>query len=168
DLRYLSYFYKQTFGGVAYPIHSYKIYTSKNYGTSGFRVAEVYLNRAEALIRRYKAGGQAADLSQALSDINTLRQSRYDKRNTAYTPVAISDADSLFRFYQQERRRELCLEDNHRWIDIKRWALPITHKYTDATGTSTQYTLPAGSPLYALPIPYTALDNNASLAQNPR
>lgn len=168
DLRYLSYFYKQTFSSVVYSTRSYKIATSKTYGISGIRIAEVYLNRAEALIKRYKAGGQASDLSQALSDINTLRQSRYDKRNTAYTPVAISDADSLFRFYQQERRRELCLEENHRWMDIRRWALPVTHNYIDAGGTSTKYTLPAGSPLYALPIPYTALDNNASLAQNPR
>ena len=168
DLRYLSYFMKQTFNTVVYPIRSYKIYTSKTYGTSGIRVAEIYLNRAEALIRRYKVNGQAADLSLALGDLNTLRQSRYDKRNVSYTPVAISDADSLFRFCQQERRRELCLEENHRWVDIRRWALPVTHNYIDASGTSTKYTLPAGSPLYALPIPYPALDNNVSLVQNPR
>ena len=168
DLRYLSYFMKQTFSGVSYSIKSYKIYTSKAYGTSGIRVAEIYLNRAEALIRRYKLNGQATDLSLALSDLNNLRSSRYDKRNVSYTPVAISDADSLFRFCQQERRRELCLEDNHRWVDIKRWGLSVTHKYIDAGGTSTQYTLASGSNIYALPIPYTALDNNASLAQNPR
>jgi hypothetical protein len=82
--------------------------------------------------------------------------------------VVISDADSLFRFCQQERRRELCLEENHRWMDIRRWRLPVTHNYIDGGGTPTQYTLPAGSLAYALPIPYTALDNNASLSQNPR
>jgi hypothetical protein len=131
-------------------------------------VAEIYLNRAEALIRRYKVNGQSGDLSQALSDLNILRASRYDKRNVSYVPVAISDADSLFRFCQQERRRELCLEENHRWVDIKRWGLSITHNYIDASGTATKYTLASGSPVYALPIPYTAIDNNASLAQNPR
>ena len=168
DLRYLSYFLRATYNGVTYNTRSLKIATAKTYGTSGIRIAEIYLNRAEALIRRYKASGQAADLSQALSDINMLRQSRYDKRNVSYTQVAISDADSLFRFYQQERRRELCLEENHRWTDICRWALSITHNYIDAGGVSTKYTLPAGSPLYALPIPYTAFDNNANLVQNAR
>jgi len=167
DLRYVSYFSKYTNGGT-YPLRGFKIGTAQVYGSSGIRVAEVYLNRAEALIRRYKKSAQAQDLSQALSDLNTLRQSRYDRRNAAYVPVAISDADSLFRFCQQERRRELCLEENHRWVDIKRWGLPVTHTYIDATGTSTVYTIPSGSPKYALPIPYTALDNNASLAQNPQ
>ena len=79
-----------------------------------------------------------------------------------------ADADDLFSFYKDERRRELCLEENHRWCDIKRWGLSVTHQYVDAGGVTTEYTLSSGSPLYALPIPHTALERNNNLSQNPR
>lgn len=170
DLRYTSYFLTYINSGVKYPLRSGKVgsSTTPQYGDKGIRTAEVYLNRAEALIKRYKTAGQSSDLTQALSDINTLRLSRYDTRKVAYVPVAITNADSLFSFLKQERRRELCLEDGLRWFDIKRWGEPITHTYIDASGVSTTYALPSGSLIYALPIPYTALDNNYNLVQNKR
>jgi len=168
DLRYVAYFAKYTNNSVQYPLRSAKIGTTQNYGDRGIRAAEVYLNRAEALIKRYKLSGNAADLTQALSDINTLRLSRYDTRNVAYTPVNITNADALYAFYQDERRRELCLEEGHRWFDIRRWAVPVTHTFIDANAVSTTYTLNANSLIYALPIPYTAMENNYNLAQNPR
>ncbi len=171
DLRYVSYFVKYTNASVQYPLRSAKISNltpQQVYGDRGIRTAEIYLNRAEALIKRYKLAGNSADLTQALSDINALRLSRYDTRNVAYTPVNITDADALYTFYQSERRRELCLEEGHRWFDIRRWALPVTHTFIDANAVSTTYTLNANSLIYTLPIPYTAMENNYNLAQNPR
>jgi len=168
DLRYVAYFTKYIHTGVKYPLRSGKIGATQTYGDKGIRIAEVYLNRAEALIKRYKFSGNAADLTQALGDINTVRVSRYDTRNVAYTPVNITDADALYAFYQDERRRELCLEEGHRWFDIRRWAVPVTHTFIDANAVSTTYTLNANSSIYALPIPYTAMENNYNLAQNPR
>jgi hypothetical protein len=167
DLRYTSYLAK-TSGSPAWPYRSYKIGLNKTYEAKGLRVAELYLNRAEALIRRYKKTGQSGDLTLALSDLNLLRKSRYDTRNTSYVPVNITNADDLFSFYKEERRRELCLEENHRWIDIKRWGLSVTHHYVDANGVAFDYTLSSGSKMYALPIPYTAIYRNDQLAQNPR
>jgi len=170
DLRYVSYFSKYTNGGT-YALRASKVGTNAStqpYGDKGIRLAEVYLNRAEALILRFKKTAQQADLTQALSDLNYLRQYRYDTRNTSYVPVNITNADTLFTFCQQERRRELCLEEGHRWMDIKRWGLSITHLYKDVNGVATTYTLNANSPLYALPIPYTATENNYNLVQNPR
>jgi starch-binding outer membrane protein, SusD/RagB family len=166
DLRYLMYYARTT--GIVWPVRSYKAFYSKSYDAKGIRVAEAYLNRAEALIRRYKKNGNAADLTQALSDLNTLRINRWDTRNKTYTPVNITDADALYQFCKDERRRELSFEENFRWVDIKRWGLAITHRYVDANGVATDYMLPAGSNLYALPIPYTAINRNERLTQNPR
>lgn len=167
DLRYTSWFYK-TSGSVIWPYRSNKTGLNALYGDKGIRVAELYLNRAEALARRYKKTAGTADRDLALSDLNTLRISRYDTRNTTYTPVNITDADALITFCRNERRRELALEDGHRWCDIKRWGLSVTHRLIDANGTATDYTLTSGSKMYALPIPYTAINRNYKLSQNPR
>jgi hypothetical protein len=166
DLRYTAWFHKTT--GVVWPYRSNKTGINALYGDKGIRVAELYVNRAEALARRYKKTGNMADKDQALSDLNTLRQSRYDTRNTAYTPVSITDADALMTFCRNERRRELALEEGHRWCDIKRWGLSVTHRLIDANGIVTDYTLSSGSKMYALPIPYTAINRNYKLSQNPR
>ncbi|MNK03496.1 SusD family protein [compost metagenome] len=168
DLRYQMYFSKYVNNG-QFPYTSGKVNTTPNTsGAKGFRVSEVYLNRAEALILRFIKNGDAADGTQALADLNYIRSNRYDTRNTAYVPISITDGQALFTFYQQERRRELNLEDRHRWQDIRRWSIPVTHVFIGADGVTTTYTLPANSPLYALPIPYTALNNNPDLIQNPR
>ncbi|MCD0489192.1 RagB/SusD family nutrient uptake outer membrane protein [Pedobacter sp. MC2016-14] len=167
DLRYQMYFNTYTNGG------TFLYFTAKSTqnsvsGTRGFRLSEVYLNRTEALINRFIKSGNTADRTQALADLNYLRSNRYDTRNTAYSPIAITDGAALYTFYQQERRRELALEDGHRWQDIKRWRQSVTHVYKSADGASTTYTLPENSLLYALPIPFTALATNVDLVQNPR
>jgi hypothetical protein len=167
DLRYTAY-YSKTSGSPAWPYRSIKININATYGDKGLRVAELYLNRAEALIRRAKKNGNSADLTLAVNDLNTLRISRYDTRNTAYVPVNMTNADALLGFYRDERRRELCLEDGHRWCDLKRWGLSVTHRYIDINGITSDYTLAGNSPLYALPIPYTAINRNYNLKQNPR
>jgi hypothetical protein len=167
DLRYTAY-YSKTTGSPAWPYRSLKINPNATYGDKGLRVAELYLNRAEALIRRSGKTGNTADLTLALNDLNTLRISRYDTRNTAYVPVNITNADALLGFYRDERRRELSLEDGHRWADLKRWGLSVTHHYIDVNGITSDFTLAGNSPLYALPIPYTAINRNYNLKQNPR
>jgi hypothetical protein len=167
DLRYTAWFYK-TNPPQAWPYRSNKTGLNALYGDKGMRVSELYLNRAEALARRYKLTGNMGDKDQALSDLNTLRQSRYDTRNTSYIPVSITDADALITFCRNERRRELALEEGHRWCDIKRWGLSVTHRLIDANGVATDYTLSSGSRMYALPIPYTAINRNYKLSQNPR
>jgi starch-binding outer membrane protein, SusD/RagB family len=110
----------------------------------------------------------AGTIDKALDDINTLRISRYDTRNSVYQPIQINDVNALWAFYKDERRRELCLEEGHRWFDIRRWRLPVHHKYIDILDQVTEVDLTAGDLLYALPIPYPAMDNNNSLVPNPR
>ncbi|WP_461791708.1 RagB/SusD family nutrient uptake outer membrane protein [Pedobacter sp.] len=169
DLRYQYYFqFFTTATGTKFPYRTAKNTLNVTYGTKGFRVAEVYLNRAEAYARKFIASGNTADRTAALADLNTLRQSRYDTRNTAYTPVNITDAQALYTFCKEERRRELALEDCHRFIDLKRWGMGVTHIYTGPDNVTSTFTLPPNSPLFALPIPYDVMLANTGLIQNPR
>ena len=167
DLRYLGYFRQGFANNASYLLGNGKIGPIPKYGTNGIRIAEVYLNRAEAYAKKF-LNGDVSSAAKANADLNTLRASRYDTRNVAYEPVNYSNANDLFKFCQDERRRELCLESGHRWMDIKRWGLSISHRFVDADGTTTDYTLRSGSLIYALPIPFTATLKNSSLAQNPR
>jgi len=128
-------------------------------GEHGIRMAEVYLNRAEANARLGKT-------SSALADINKLRETRY--ASGTYNDVSISDQTELLNFVLDERQREYVWEEGLRWMDIKRLGLAVTHTYVDAEGNSSTYNLSANDPLYALPIPQDALSRNENLVQNPR
>lgn len=140
-------------------------YASKNSynnsydGEHGVRMGEIYLNRAEAYAR-------TGNVTSALADLNALRESRY--RTGTYTPLEANNADEALQQIIEERRRELVWEDGFRWIDIKRLGLSVSHVFIDASGNETTYTLPANSPLYALPIPQDAISKNKNLVQNPR
>lgn len=133
-------------------------------GDHGIRMAEAYLNRAEAYARLSMEG--KGDIGKGLDDINTLRETRY--KNGTYTPVAFTESSLLLDFILEERQRELIWEDGFRWMDIKRLGLSVTHTYTDANGMQTDYVLKSNDLLYALPIPNDALLKNKNLIQNPR
>ncbi len=161
DLRYKKYvnnFYSFFFVGKA-------SFNSQYDGEHGLRMAEVYLNRAEAYARK-SINGDAAAATKSLADINALRESRY----TAGTYASLADiqGEKLLELVLQERQRELVWEDGFRWMDIKRNHLSVTHAYTDDTGATHEYTLKADDPLYALPIPASAISRNPNLQQNPR
>ena len=167
DLRRTSWFYPLNSEEASYSARSNKIGLSQyNYGDWGIRNAEVYLNRAEAYARLYKSDGNPEYCANALADLNYLRQSRYVPGT--YEPVDFDHADQLIDFCLEERRRELSLENGLRWFDIKRLNLSVTHTYIDDAGAESTYTLKAGDPLYALPIPFDAIDRNYRLVQNPR
>lgn len=136
-------------------------------GGKGMRTAEAYLNRAEALIEQVLAGGDAGLLTQALDELNTLRQNRLSA--AAYAPLSITDPAEALQFCRDERRRELCWEE-HRWFDLRRWGMPeITHSYQPyIEGSPTDYVLAAGDKRYVLQIPKETIDRNVNLTQNPR
>lgn len=141
-------------------------YNTANIGDHGLRMGEVYLNRSEAAARLFKETGRTEYLDKALRDLNDLRENRYASQT--YVPETITDADALIAFILKERRRELCFEDGFRWFDIKRFSLEVTHIYIDSEDVEHTYILNSGSPLYALPIPYDAIERNYKLVQNPR
>jgi len=136
-------------------------------GGAGIRVAELYLNRAEANIHKFIDSGNDAFRVAALSDINTLRMSRYDPRKP-YVTINIADGNALLNYYKEERRREFPFEEGHRWFDLRRYGMPsISHYYEEVVGTGQTYTLAQGDSRYTLPIPLEVLQRNGELIQNP-
>lgn len=101
--------------------------------TGGIRVAEVYLNRAEAYIRKYMEEGNEEYAQLGLNDLNFLRQNRFEA--DGYKDMErgdFADGQALLDFCLRERRRELCGEGNHRWFDLRRTGMPeIKHVYID-------------------------------------
>lgn len=162
DLRYKTYFQIST--GVVY---GNKVgWNTLNGSDRGIRMAEAYLNRAEALTRRFVKSGNEADRVEALKCLNDLRETRFVEGT--YVNEDITDGNKLLAFCLEERQRELCLEEGFRWYDIKRLGLSVRHSYIDAEGIAHEYVLESNSPLYALPIPKDAIDRNYQLEQNPR
>ena len=175
DLRYRMYFQWKnlidftTFQIVYYAPYGFKGYRNGQGGaTKGIRVAEVYLNRAEAYIHKFMESGDDNYRVAALEDLNELRRNRYDTRNVAYNPVNLQTAEELYTFYKSERRRELCFED-HRWFDLRRYGMePLTHVYFTEENNQQEFTLEKNDLRFVLPIPQEALDRNPDLIQNER
>jgi hypothetical protein len=116
------------------------------------RIAEAYLNRAEAYVH-------LEDASKAAVDVNAIRRNRI----TGYTDVLVVTLDDVLT----ERRKELCFEQP-RWFDLRRCGEPsITHYWPDGSNQlSTKYVLNQQDPLYVIPLPSGALEHNSELEQN--
>lgn len=148
---------------------SAKLSSKAKYGRS-FRLPEAFLNRAEANIHLAIYDGKAGALAAALEDLNFLRANRLSLNS--YRPKTMADfqgsAWSLKIFCLEERRRELCFEEQ-RWFDLRRNGMPaLLHVYyTDPTGQAEPFTLDAHSNRYVLPIPDDAIAQNPALVQNP-
>lgn len=145
----------------------YKVSKIANTGIGKcWRLAEAYLNRAEAaanlaLTKEFSAAA-------AIDALNQLRSNRFNP--AFYQPITITDFNGdmkkLLQLCKEERRRELCFEE-HRWFDLRRWQRPaITHEYK-SENTVRKFQLQQGASAYLLPIPDEALANNPSLTQNP-
>jgi hypothetical protein len=164
DIRKETYFLTNDFGGAMY--NSIVKYPGKAGGLASvndmkyLRVAEVLLNRAEAL---YRMGMDAG----ALADLNALRSERYE----SFTPGMESGQDLLDAILE-ERRKELAYE-GHRFFDLKRLGLPVQRSGNgdQANGSGPvplpQYlSLPAGDHRFQLPIPQYEVNANRSIIQN--
>lgn len=122
-----------------------------------FRTGEMYLIRAEARAEQ----GRFTGANSAESDINDLRTARI----LPYTNVTFaSQADAITNILS-ERYKELCYE-GHRFWDLKRRGLPVARLVADAPSAGGT-TLSAGSYLFLLPIPFTELQANSGMVQNP-
>jgi hypothetical protein len=81
------------------------------------RYAEVLLNRAEAAMELFNAGQGAAYQTQALTDINAIR----DRAGATLATVATLNLNAV----RTERRKELAFE-NKAWFDLRRWRIADT------------------------------------------
>lgn len=124
-------------------------YTGNNLYFTGFATDELYLARAEGYARTGR-------LTEALSDINYLRQNRYTK--TALTDLSSSDKDQVLDWIINERRKEMVMRGT-RWEDLRRlnkeprYATTLQRKIG-----SVDYYLRPNSNRYAWPIPVDAVE----------
>lgn len=110
----------------------------------GFRLAEAYLNRAEAYAEK-------GETDKAMADLNTL----LDTRLKVNPGVSAQTQDEAVELVRVERRKELCFE-GHRWFDLRRWGMPaLEHKYSSSVnpGESEIMRLEQGDRRYTLPVP---------------
>lgn len=139
------------------------LFTSMGYGN--FRVAEAYLNRAEAYAHK-------GDVQNAINDIKALHATRYSSVAGIVYPT---EPQEVLKYVLNERRKELCFEDHHRWFDLRRMSNrpEIKHTFTlmgddgRKIGTET-YTLFSDDANYTLPIPLKERQNNPIIRNNDR
>lgn len=126
---------------------------SSDYFALSFRIAEAYLNYAEAAAMSQAEG-------EAITTMNTLLEKRYNGGNApSFSGLS---GDALITKIREERRKELCYE-GQRWFDLRRYGMPpIQHKWEGKV-----YTLTENDPSYVLPIPTEVLLRNLLLEQNP-
>jgi hypothetical protein len=120
------------------------------------RVAELYLNRAEALAT---PGSAVFNEAAALADLKKIKQNRYSKYDD--TQKVFDDAllgTPLFNEIIKQRRIELAFE-GHRFFDLKR-------RGVDIVKTSPYNTLLYNDFKVLANIPTRELDTNPKLEQN--
>jgi hypothetical protein len=110
------------------------------------RLAEMYLNRAEAINNGASIAG-----ATVLGDLNKIRENR------GAPALASAGSDVIFA----ERRKELAFE-GHLWFDYARTNRAMTRTKTDGSSVS----LASDDGRWALPIPQRELDVNDNLEQN--
>ncbi|MRI62458.1 RagB/SusD family nutrient uptake outer membrane protein [Ornithobacterium rhinotracheale] len=156
--------------------------TSKNGGSSIteypwtlIRLGELYLNYAEACV-------ETNDLAEAKVYLNKIRtRAGIPSVEDSWSGIATLDQNKLREIVRQERQIELFLEGHNFW-DMRRWLL--AEKYFNAKPKGfnqngeninefsretelniiRQFSAPTH---YLLPIPYTEIQRNKNLVQNP-
>jgi hypothetical protein len=127
-----------------------------------FRIAEMYLIKAEAL-----AWNGSITESDALAALNTLRVARGLPGISVY-------GDALKQAIQEERTREMLCEGT-RLYDLKRWKLGVERKapqnaafvVTSPENKTVNLRKPAGDDLFVWGIPRNDMLSNPNLEQNP-
>lgn len=118
------------------------------------RLAEMYLNRAEARVKK-----SPADLSGAISDLNVIRN-RAGLADTLDT--GSPTAENILLAIEKERGIEFFLE-NHRWFDLIRTgrALTVLGSVPRTVGSIAVLDDPNR---FVFPIPERDMDSNPNLA----
>ena len=112
------------------------------------RLAEMYLNRAEAIYH-----GATIDGVSAQSDLDAIT----NKRGASQVSPG---SETIFT----ERRKELAFE-GHLFFDYKRLGKSITR--TDFRASGSNQNIPFPSNKWAMPIPKSECDANPNMVQNP-
>lgn len=165
DLRPKQYIFDDYSGNYKVPMGKIQVDANRNISSEGFargfKLAEAYLNTAEAYALLSLHENDASAGIEALKLLNDLRSKRYT--DGSYTPLAGLSPQILLQTVREERRRELCFE-GHRWFDLRRQGMPaISHPWWDANGQKEIFTLEEKGAMYTLPIPDEAIIQNPEL-----
>lgn len=156
DNRFIFHAREHDDSGVPYGGFRYRSKVGRTFAASS---AEMYLLRAECLVRK-------GMYHEAMDDLSTLRKSRYVEGED-YTITATNQADALQKV-KEERLRELAFTGLY-WFDVRRY-----QAYGESVPTYTRvingetYTLAPGSARYTCSIPRSVIAMNPTLTQNLR
>jgi len=124
------------------------------------RLAEMYLNRAEA-------NAKLGNLQQALDDVNIIRTRAGIPDAGLYTLDDLKDHTSVLEVVLEERRLELAFE-GHRSFDLFRNNLPMIRAYPGFHGTNNfDHEVQPNDPRIIYFIPENETNVNPNLDQNP-
>lgn len=143
--------------------YSYKFKGSYNNSANpftGLALDEVYLNRAECLVRfdQYKDG---------MDVLNRLLIKRYKNTNDGFVELVAENTADALKIILRERRKELVFRDI-RWMDIKRLNKEPGNEITLQRKLNGKVLkLLPNDNRYALPLPATVIDLSG-MPQNPR
>ncbi|WP_441000020.1 RagB/SusD family nutrient uptake outer membrane protein [Fodinibius sp. SL11] len=140
--------------GVYYPTKYQKSGSDDNIQI--LRLAEMYLNRAEARARK-----QTPDITGALTDLNEIRN-RAGLQDTAGTGV--DEQQEVLQAIEKERGIEF-IEEGHRWYDLVRTGRAID-VLTNIDRTNGEPVSLTNSGRMVFPIPSRDIDANENLEQN--
>jgi hypothetical protein len=150
DQRKTAWIKSTTVGGKTYS-YPYKYKVRSNFTVTEYvmvqRLAELYLIRAEARAQQNNTAG-------AIEDLDSIRV----RAGLLPLPSTLDRAACLLAV-EQERRSELFTEWGHRWLDLRR-----TQRMDAVLGVE-KSKWSATDSLY--PIPYTEIQKNVFLTQNP-
>lgn len=116
-----------------------------------FRLADMYLIKAEALVRQGKTGEGKAVLDE-------FRSHRY----TGSLPAIANDGDALLKAIHDERFKEFYMEGDKVWLDMKRFGDTM-----ERTIAGEKNYLTADDFRYCFPIPAREMQYNKKMEQNP-
>jgi hypothetical protein len=151
-------------------------YSNQNHHVILFRYAEILLNYAEAL---NEASGAVADVYTAMKDIRK-RAGVAAGADNLYGLPASATKEQMRELIRNERRIELAFEE-HRFWDIRRWKIaeqlmnqPLKGmSIVKNSGGTFTYTVVDVAPsvfaskMYWLPIPFSEIQTNPNMTQNP-
>ena len=123
-----------------------------------FRLGEIYLNYAEAVLR----GGTGGSRTTALGYVNDLRKRAYDQDAAA----TVSDSDLTLDLLLDERGREFFFEAQRR-TDLIRFDVFTGDSYLWPWKGGAAEGISVGDYLKIYPLPSDEIGSNTNLVQNP-
>lgn len=154
DLRRAGYFFHTLDGRISFK----GSYRGGGPYFSGLATDELYLIRAESLVR-------LGQLDAAALSINELLEHRY--ATGTHVPVIFHEQTTALATIMREKRKELFMRGT-RWDDLRRWNKrpeTATTLYREVAGQ--RYELPPNDPRWVWQLPFNEVELNG-IKQNPR